>query len=209
MSVKTYQLSTQKKLIDLNGNTVNFDLTFKVVSRDQTPFQGVVVDQHNLDNNDDIKYQDSDIKGILGGGLTSDNNVFQNYYLVLRSETPCQVEITIDKKEIPAKTQPITIQPAQLSKNKSSINWKLLLLLVAVVGIGVYLYIKYGKTTPTTVISLQESIPVVENMPLSSPVVTPVVLPNPTIQPTNSNNYDSLNHNWIDRLNSIPINPRR
>ena len=48
-SVRTYTLDKIRQLIDLNGDSTNFDISFKVTSRNGEVFDIVVVDQTTLD----------------------------------------------------------------------------------------------------------------------------------------------------------------
>ena len=99
MSVKkTLSLTSRQQLIDLNEETTNFDLTFTAKSLDNSHFDVLVVDQSTLDNNPSLEYKRA--KGVISGNIISDKNVYQNYFLCLKSEKPCDVEIIIDKKKI-------------------------------------------------------------------------------------------------------------
>ena len=92
MSVKkTLSLTSRQQLIDLNEETTNFDLTFKAKSLDNSHFDVLVVDQTTLDNNPNLEYKRA--KGEISGNIISDKNVYQNYFLCLKSEKPCDVEI--------------------------------------------------------------------------------------------------------------------
>ena len=56
-SKKIYTLGKIKQLIDLNGDSTNFDLSFKVTCADDTHFHVLVVDQETLDNNQELEYK--------------------------------------------------------------------------------------------------------------------------------------------------------
>ena len=56
MSKTTYTLTPQNQLIDLNGDLVNFDLTFSAISKDGTPFKALVIDQVTLDTNPELQH---------------------------------------------------------------------------------------------------------------------------------------------------------
>ena len=102
---KTYTLGKIKQLIDLNGDSVNFDLTFTVTGKDETMFNVLVVDQTTLDNSPELQYKEA--KGTISGNIVADKNVYQNYFLILKSETPCQVEVELHKKELPRTPDPL------------------------------------------------------------------------------------------------------
>lgn len=149
---QTHQIGKIKKLIDLNGDTTNFDITFQVVSRNKEPFDLLVVDQTTLDNSQNLEYKKVE-KGMISGNIVQDKNVYQNYFLILRAENPCECDIEITKKELP-KTQPVP-SPAQQKlpvasdlgspKKSDGFSWVKILLIVgaiAALGIGFYLYSK-------------------------------------------------------------------
>jgi hypothetical protein len=99
---QTHNLGKIKKLIDLNGDSINFDLSFTVTCKDDTPFNLLVVDQSTLDNGQELVYKEA--KNTISGNILADKNMYQNYFLILKSETPCDVEVEILKKDLP-KTQ--------------------------------------------------------------------------------------------------------
>ena len=96
---KTYTLGKIKQLIDLNGDSTNFNLSFKVSCKDNTPFNLLVVDQTTLDNSPKLDYKES--KGTISGNIVADKNIFQNYFLILKSDTPCEVDVELMKNELP------------------------------------------------------------------------------------------------------------
>lgn len=143
---KQYTLSKIKQLIDINGDSVNFDLNFKVTSTDnETPFQVLVVDQTTLDNTPDLKYKE--VKGSISGNILADKNIYQNYFLILKAENQCIVNVEISKKDLPrtpdiAKS-PITSTHPTHNQNdmkkhmsKNTINWVKILLTGTVIIIG-------------------------------------------------------------------------
>ena len=95
---KVVTLSKVKQLIDLNENLTNFDITFTAKSVDNSDFYALVVDQKTLDSNTPLEFKVS--KGAISGNIISDNNVYQNHFLCLKSDKPQQVVVIIDKKEI-------------------------------------------------------------------------------------------------------------
>ena len=54
---KTYTLGKIKQLIDLNGDSTNFDLSFNVTCQDDIPYNILVVDQTTLDNTPELQYK--------------------------------------------------------------------------------------------------------------------------------------------------------
>jgi hypothetical protein len=108
-----------KQLIDLNGDSVNFELSFRAVSSGNAPFDVLVVDQETLDSNPDLPYKNADT-GTISGSIVSDKNVHQNYFLILKSDKPCQVTCDINIKEIPP--APPLHAPQTITKNDGYAN---------------------------------------------------------------------------------------
>jgi hypothetical protein len=143
-----------KQLIDLNGTSTNFDLTFTATSSENSDFHALVVDQNTLDKvpHDSLEFKRA--SGSISGNIVSDKNVYQNYFLCLKSDKPCQVEVVINKKEIQPKQpqyqppQPQQPQQATAPRAKhvtppSSTNWKLILIVIVIIiggGLCYYMY---------------------------------------------------------------------
>ena len=150
---KTYTLGKIKQLIDLNGDSVNFDLKFKVSGHDSSVYNMLVVDQTTLDNNPELEYKE--VKGTISGNIVADKNVFQNYFLILKSENPCKVDVEIVKKVLPktptgalvSSTEAPTNSPVEVKRPEdmgmleenddlsNKINWgKIILIAIVIIG---------------------------------------------------------------------------
>lgn len=230
MSVKkNYTLTSRQQLVDLNGDTTNFDLSFIVTSIDGSPFNLIVVDQNTLDNNPNLDYKHVD-SGTISGNIISDKNIYENYYLCLKSDKNCEVEITIDKKEIPP-TIPPNIPPnipaniphlvpkaPQYTHTQSSVihpmkrtNWKLILIVIIVICGGLYLYYLYNKKKEAS--SNMIKLPIAEAPIVEAPIVeVPIVeapsniikipiVEAPSEHLVKNNDLQSL----IQRLNNLPV----
>jgi len=99
-NVKNIKLTPIKQLIDLNGDKVNFDLTFNATSANKVPFDALVVTQKMLDSETPLEYKKV-TEGTINGNIVSDKGVYDNYLLLLKSDTPVDCQITIDIKDIP------------------------------------------------------------------------------------------------------------
>ena len=110
LNMKTYTVSKVKQLIDLNGDSINFDITFKVTSRKGEPFQILVVDQSTLDNNTELKYK-TITNGSISGKIQQNKNIYQNHFLILRSENPCECDVEIHKTDLITTNNPINPTP--------------------------------------------------------------------------------------------------
>ena len=181
MSVTTqsYNLGKIKQLVDLNGDSTNFDLTFNATSKDGKEFEALVVDQTMLDNDPNPQYKKAE-KGTISGNIVADKNVYQNYFLLLRSTEPCEVEVKLVKKEIqpapqqvPTPSAPASAPPQQApvaAKKKSRINWKLILIAAVVIGGGIALYFMYFKKKKSNSVTAEETLPSVAPIVRASPV---------------------------------------
>lgn len=172
---KTYSISNVKQLIDLNGPSTNFDITFKVVSHNKEPFDILVVDQTTLDNNPNLQYKKAD-KGEISGSLKHDKNVYQNYFLILRADKPCNCDVEIIKKDLPKVPQPQQmntqqpqIQPQLVNTHppkEDGFNWMKILIVIAVVAIGGFTLYWLSKKKSSS--NTEKSVPAVEQ---PSPII--------------------------------------
>lgn len=152
---KSYKIGKIKQLIDLNEDSTNFNLSFKVTCNDETPFQVLVVDQKTLDETPELEYKE--VVSTISGNIVEDKNNPQNHFLVLRSETPCVVDVEIDKRELPInniitpnKQNFVNKQPSPIQKpyksSDSSMNWTKIILIGVVVIVGlILLYYFYSR----------------------------------------------------------------
>lgn len=105
MSVSKYSISSIKQLIDLNGSRVNFHLTFQVKSVTNEPFDALVVTQEMLDSNSPLNYQRAE--GEISGQIKNDNNVYNSYFLCVKSDKTMEIEVTVNITDVP----PVVTQP--------------------------------------------------------------------------------------------------
>lgn len=182
-SKQTYKLSTRPQLIDLNQNFKNFRLSFQAISvtDPEAPFQAVVLNQDQLDVSDLKNIAMKNAKGRIGGNIVADNDKYQNYFLLLKSENPLDVEVTISLQEIPP-AAPVPETPpeknfqtdeenTQITTNnntssqtpfwKKPIFWILVILTVAFLVYYFYQYIYIPYTLRKTVVLLppDEEVP--------------------------------------------------
>lgn len=181
---KTYTLGKIKQLIDLNGDSTNFDLSFKVTCKDDTPFDLLVVDQTTLDNTPELQYKK--VNNTISGNIVSDKNIYQNFFLILKSDKKCDVNVELTKKVLPKtpnvgteinteiNTSSIPATNGIIDPNypnhrqlpEDSINWKKigLIALVVIIGICVLVWLYKRKDSNPTEISPTEISPT-ENFP--------------------------------------------
>jgi len=140
---KTYSVGKIKQLIDLNGESTNFDAQFRIVSKNKEPFDILVVDQTTLDNNPNLEYKKAD--GEISGNIVHDKNVYQNYFIILKADQPCECEVEISKKELPKTTvMPVQNSPTQTKKSENTFSWVNIIIIAGVAGIvGILFYYMY------------------------------------------------------------------
>jgi hypothetical protein len=171
---RVYKVHKFKQLIDLNGDSLNFDVNFSVVSKGNIPFEALVVDQNTLDNNKEFTYEKVST-GQFSGRVQHDKNVKRNFYLLLRSDNPCDCNVTIQKQEIPAKIESPPSQP-KITKEKyedkspedsEGMSWvRMVIFACILLGVGYFLYTSfYAKKTEMTTISTPVlSAPITESI---------------------------------------------
>ena len=145
---KIVKLGKNQQLFDLNGELTNFELNFQVKSLNNVDFYAIVVDQTTLDNNVNLEFRKTE-NGMIGGNLYYDKNVYQNYFLCLKSDEDNDVEIIIDKKEVPyvpvENTSQSLLPQSEVKENFSvskvkSFNWKVISIIVIVVAALAFLW---------------------------------------------------------------------
>jgi hypothetical protein len=166
VTTKTYNVNKTKQLIDLNGHLTNFKSVFTVKSDKDTEFHVAIVNQNILDSEDDTAVKYRHATGIINGEIFNDNDIYQNYFLIIVSKKPCECEVTVDVNQIPSKRNN-TVRENELSeiiedidykrpllaeeknsyvnkKKKSNRVWWILffVILSILIGIGLFYYLK-------------------------------------------------------------------
>jgi phosphotransferase system glucose/maltose/N-acetylglucosamine-specific IIC component len=156
-TTNSYLLNKIKQLVELNGESVNYKLSFRAVSKNKQPFEALVVSQAELDKSPSLEYQKV-MDGEIGAEISNNNNIYQSYFLILKAEQPCEVEIEITKEELP-KTETY-IPPTDTASNNStppsipsygsssSSGWGrtfLIIFGIGAVGLALYWYYKSSK----------------------------------------------------------------
>ncbi|MBS0627248.1 MAG: hypothetical protein JSS09_03445 [Verrucomicrobia bacterium] len=169
-------LTKTKQLVDLNGDSTNFRIQFNISSKDNKPFEMAIVDQTTLDNNPNIEYIQVN-EGQRSGQFEETSNVYQNYFLVLKAQQPCEVIVEINKEELP-RTQ-IEVPPQLSAPTKEDgFNWVKILLVVGVlatIATALYWYSKKEEGNPQPrqrLFSPPQPSPV---KPSPSPVTNPLL----------------------------------
>lgn len=161
---KMVKLTKYMQLIDLNKELTNFDINFSVKERSGKSFQLAVVDQTTLDSGSNIPYET--INGETSANLISNKDVYQNYFLCLKTNENHSdnvvVDININGREIPAETvtdatQNTTQNTAtpQIVKAQTGVvaflkkNWKVIVAVTVLIAIGVFVYFYYFNKSST------------------------------------------------------------
>jgi hypothetical protein len=187
---KTYFLNKIKQLIDLNGDITNFDLTFTATSKDGSSFNLLVVNQTTLDSSEPLNYKTAE--GTISGNIISDKGIYQNYFLLLKSDAPCECDVTIDIKEIPkasptlSEQNKLPVTQSSISSNFQTINWKYLIIFILIIGGVTLLYFMYKKVPNKTI----------EYVPISTENINSL---------KNSIETKSVNESLLERLNNITL----
>lgn len=119
MSTETSQveITPRHQLIDLNKKLVNFKLDFNVRSLEEKEFDAVVMCQSEINNYD--KLENIEMKkapGKIGGTIIADNNKYENYFIILKSNEVQTVEITNTIEEIQPKVEEEIIQSSPIKE---------------------------------------------------------------------------------------------
>lgn len=161
----TLELSPRHQLLDLNKKLINFKLDFNVVSLNDKEFEAVVMNQTDInkyDNLDTIEMKTAPKK--ISGNIIADNNTYENYFLILRSNDPQNVEIKTIVEEIPPRQEEHFEEEKSTTVVKSSPFYKTrgcwALIAIAVILLGFYLKDHFFKKTKgrDVVTSIQENI---------------------------------------------------
>ena len=213
-NTKTYKLSKLKQLIDLNGDLTNFDVSFTAKSKNGEHFEALIVDQQTLDNTEFLDYKQA--KGIISGNFISDQNVYQNYFLILRSDKNCECDVTIDIKEIPPKLIQETNQNTNNQTNeqnnvpvvvpeKSNINWKIILIIVVILGLAAILYSKFNSSKNKEEGDLLSSLKSIEKNDNSFRPSFSNLKNNFNNSTNSTNSINDINENLISKINNMII----
>ena len=99
---KTYNINSIQQLIDLNEDSKNFKLNFHCKSHGENDeYHILVLNQSQLDSQDANELPYKHVVREISGDVTADKSVYQNYFLCIKSDKQCMVDITINKEELP------------------------------------------------------------------------------------------------------------
>ena len=181
ITIKHILVNNIKKLVDLNGDDINFDIDFRVTSKNGEPFIISVVDQNTLDNQEDLEYKEVE-DGIISGNVKNNKNVYQNYFLCLKSITDSDVECNV---EIIRKTPPLPNNmdiyedtefktPSSYNNNNNKnyydciLEWKWYIFIILIVIFAFYMYYNKTKNVLNSNTDTMTSVPDITNDKITS-----------------------------------------
>lgn len=153
-------LSKVKQLVDLNGDSVNFEIKFRVSTKNKEPFDLLVVDQTTLDNNPALEYKKI-TEGEISGSIVQDKNIYQNYFLILKADTPCECMVEIQKKELPKTILPVVETRPKIVEESN--KWMFIVGGVVIAGLIWYLFFNKKKGDLLPAPELPSALPTPEN----------------------------------------------
>ena len=191
---QTYNLGDKVKLVNINGESINFKLEFKVTSKNGAEFEMMVVSQTTLDAVPDAELEYKKVnKGSLSGSILVDKNSFQNYWLALKTSKPCEVEVELIKTELPINANVPT--PTQINKPQpKSVKWKSILIVVVILAGAVLLYYLY-KSSSKKQLKSKMPVSVAQNEPHEA-------LEQMEVEKTNG---ESTTVSLLEKLKSFPL----
>tara|TARA_Y100000389_G_scaffold203882_2_gene253927 strand:- start:1140 stop:1790 length:651 start_codon:yes stop_codon:yes gene_type:complete len=214
-SNRSVKIGKKQQLFDLNGDLTNFDLNFTAKSLQNKDFHVLVVDQTTLDSNTNLDFKRTQ-NGYMAGNIINDKNVYQNYFLCLKSDfDDHEVVINIDKKEIAPVTENNTPPNTEITKEKydnppsnsnsnklniktSFFNWKIILILILTLAAGGYLWYNYNKRKKSSV-----SEAVTKSSPSPSPAMN---ISSAFSSPASSQSSDiALDSSIMDKINKLKV----
>ncbi len=158
-----YTLGSHKQLIDINEDLVNFEAEIQVVSKEGAPFEAIIVTQTQLDSGEPVNYK-LVREGIFQANIKQDNGMYDNYLLLLKSDTGATVEANIAAKAVQqARAQPpldtrqsdeiLASRPTAAAKESwLQRYWKHLAVIAIILIGGIVLWFLYMRKAPDPVL---------------------------------------------------------
>jgi len=187
-----YVINNVQQLFELNPNLVNFKSSFAVQSLSNEPFMGIVINQQHLDSGEALVFKTAD-QGFFSGEIIQDNNLYTNWYLVLKSQKPNKVAIDIQTQPVPPRksnqdlynvdAHPHSHHPP-IRSNESYFTPSNIMTGVGIVAAGVALYFAYqyyknSQSQKQSMNKVAASLLPEPSVSIPAPVVEPLVKPPP------------------------------
>lgn len=151
-----------KKIIPINGKVVNFSAEINISASTDEPFYMVVMSQTILEGKTHIDY--TRIEKSVTFTVRNENNDLHPYVLVLKSDTPQEIIVTINLQELPE-----TKQMKQLVENIESSDlwykdWRYWVVIFLIIGAFAYFYWRSRNPEPVIVLSTKRPLSVQPNL---------------------------------------------
>jgi len=92
----TMMISNRPKLYDLNKNFTNFDIEFQIdAEKPDLRFYVHILPQDQLDKTDLNEVEMKLVQGRISGKVSNGNNVYQNYFIIIKSATEEEAKVVI------------------------------------------------------------------------------------------------------------------
>ena len=153
-----YNIGERHVLVDLNKDLTNFKLTFECTSQPQHEYQICVTNQNELDTKQMSELVMKDVVGgTISGNIVADSNVYENYFLILRSNSSIEVLVAVDLEPIEAATTLTEEPPNNDNHNHKNMvfDWKrivMVVLLFLIMIALIYYIVKLNATRATSLI---------------------------------------------------------
>lgn len=116
-----YRINRQPRLIDLNGELANFSISFECASfPPQVTYKMYIATQTELDMKELDALPFKVVNGRASGNIIADEDKYDNYFLVLCSDTEIDVDVQLDIRPIEPKSNATISQPTPPSTQQVS-----------------------------------------------------------------------------------------
>lgn len=205
--IQEYKLTKRSQLIDLNGDFKAFKTIIHIEPVEGSKYSVSFKTQEELDSG---SVEFTNVDGVYDKTVTGADNVLQNHYMILRSDSECTVKITLERSELEIEIeehqdeeqedeeQEEDDKPKGKKEASMSIGKILLILLVIACIGGIIYYVFYFSQKPkqgnyprykpnTFPVTSRSVVSRVQQAPV---VIEPAIVSKPSI---------------VDRLNNLPI----
>lgn len=143
----SYTINRTVTSILLNDNLTNFKITFTVASRVH-PFQLCIVNSSMLDSISQDQLEFKNIENIVSGDIEYDKNIYDSYYMLLKSDFPTMVDVNLIKD---------VLEPQSSNNVNMNSNTILIVIVVLVILALLYYMIKNNKIGTSDITNLLNS----------------------------------------------------
>jgi hypothetical protein len=145
---ETYNLSNSTEMVDINSDIENFIAKFHAKSRNGQDFKFIVIEE--TPKTDELEYNTT-VNGEMEGEIKAEYNNYKNYFLLLKSDQPCEVDIVINIQKLDKKTLPSQqIQTVKTDIAPKKNMFAVLGLISILFLVGGYFYVTHGKKKGVT-----------------------------------------------------------